>query len=154
MFISEATHHSVRGLVETSFAGERTIKGKSNPQKVYQLEGVRPGITRFEAALSRGLSTFVGREGELGVFERSLDEARSQLAVVDVVGEPGIGKSHLLFLTQEQFKSWLSGDGGAEYLKPAPNDYLQRWPVSKRVNSSKADADDPTLIDRVQSEAA
>jgi hypothetical protein len=40
------------------------------------------------------------------------------------------------------------------YLKPAPNDYLQRWPVSKRVNSSKADADDPSLIDRVQSEAA
>jgi hypothetical protein len=36
--------------------------------------------------------------------------------------------------------------GGADYLKPAPNDYLQRWPVSKRVNSSKADADDATLI--------
>jgi hypothetical protein len=26
---------------------------------------------------------------------------------------------------------------------------LQRWPVSKRVNSSKAPADDPTLIERV-----
>jgi hypothetical protein len=65
VFISEATHHSVQGLVETSFAGERTIKGKSNPQQVYQLEAVRQGITRFEAALSRGLSTFVGREGEL-----------------------------------------------------------------------------------------
>jgi hypothetical protein len=24
-------------------------------------------------------------------------------------------------------------------LRPAPNDYLQRWPVWKRVNSSKAD---------------
>ena len=33
--------------------------------------------------------------------------------------------------------------------KPAPNDYLQRWPVSKRVNSSKADADDATLIERI-----
>jgi hypothetical protein len=27
---------------------------------------------------------------------------------------------------------------------------LQRWPVSKRVNSSKADADDATLIEPVQ----
>jgi hypothetical protein len=35
-------------------------------------------------------------------------------------------------------------------LQPAPNDYLQRWPLSKRVNSSKADADDPTLIERVE----
>jgi multidrug efflux pump subunit AcrA (membrane-fusion protein) len=29
-------------------------------------------------------------------------------------------------------------------------DLLQRWPVSKRVNSSKADADDPTLIEAVR----
>ena len=52
-----------------------------------------------------------------------------------------------VFLTEEQFAPWLSGEAGAEYLKPAPNDFLQRWPVSKRVNSSKADADDATLID-------
>ena len=39
---------------------------------------------------------------------------------------------------------------GVEELKPAPNDYLQRWPVSKRVNSSKADKDDASLIERVQ----
>jgi putative SOS response-associated peptidase YedK len=39
-------------------------------------------------------------------------------------------------------------------LKPAPNDFLQRWPVSKRVNSSKADAEDATLIERVELKAA
>ena len=33
------------------------------------------------------------------------------------------------------------------YSKPAPNDHLQCWPVSKRVNSSKADANDATLIE-------
>jgi hypothetical protein len=31
----------------------------------------------------------------------------------------------------------------------APNNLLQRWSVSKRVNSSKALADDPTLIDKI-----
>ena len=55
-----------------------------------------------------------------------------------------------MFLTREQFTPWLSGDAGGEYLKPVPNDYLQRWPVSKRVNSSKADADDATLTDKVE----
>jgi putative SOS response-associated peptidase YedK len=54
-----------------------------------------------------------------------------------------------VFLTERQFEPWLSGEAGAGILKPAPNDYLQRWPVSKRVNSSKADADDATLIERV-----
>ena len=54
------------------------------------------GATRFEAAVSRGLSTFVGRERELEVLERGLDKARSQLCVVDLVAEPGMGKSRLL----------------------------------------------------------
>ena len=55
-----------------------------------------------------------------------------------------------VLLTEKQFEPWLSGEAGAEYLKPAGNDMLlQMWPVSKRVNSSKAPADDPTLIERV-----
>jgi putative SOS response-associated peptidase YedK len=54
------------------------------------------------------------------------------------------------FLTERQFAPWLSGEAGAGMLKPTPNDYLQRWPVSKRVNSSKADAEDATLIDKVE----
>jgi putative SOS response-associated peptidase YedK len=54
------------------------------------------------------------------------------------------------FLTERQFAPWLSGEAGAGRLKPAPNDYLQRWPVSKRVNSSKADAEDATLIEKVE----
>jgi hypothetical protein len=43
---------------------------------------------------------------------------------------------------------------GIELLQPAPDDMLQRWPVSKRVNSSKAPAEDATLIDRIELEAA
>jgi putative SOS response-associated peptidase YedK len=59
-----------------------------------------------------------------------------------------------VLLTPEQFGPWLNRETGADYLKPAPNDYLQRWPVSKRVNSSKAHADDATLIDRVSESAS
>jgi putative SOS response-associated peptidase YedK len=55
-----------------------------------------------------------------------------------------------VLLAPEQFEHWLSGNMGVEELKPAPNDYLQRWPVSKRVNSSKADKDDASLVERVE----
>jgi hypothetical protein len=41
------------------------------------------------------------------------------------------------------------GSNRASRREPAANDVLQRWPVSKRVNSSKAPDDDPTLIERV-----
>lgn len=40
-------------------------------------------------------------------------------------------------LMPSQFEHWLSGNMGAEELGPAPNDYLQRWPVSKRASAAR-----------------
>jgi class 3 adenylate cyclase len=96
VFLSEATQRLVQGLVDVSFAGEHAVKGKSEPQNVYRLDAIRQGATRFEAAVSRGLSTFVGRESEMEVVEQGLDKSRSALGVIDVVAEPGMGKSRLL----------------------------------------------------------
>jgi class 3 adenylate cyclase len=96
VLMSEATHRLLHGLVEASFGGEHSIKGKSEPQKVFRLDGIRHGATRFQAAVSRGLSSFVGREHELEVLERGLTEARSELRVIDISAEPGMGKSRLL----------------------------------------------------------
>jgi len=50
-----------------------------------------------------------------------------------------------VLLAETDFESWLSGCVGQELLKPASDDLLQKWPVSKRVNSSRAPDDDPTL---------
>jgi putative SOS response-associated peptidase YedK len=55
-----------------------------------------------------------------------------------------------VLLTEDQFDPWLSGEASMEYPKPAGGDILQRWPVSKRMNSSRADDNDPTLIDKVK----
>ena len=57
-----------------------------------------------------------------------------------------------VFLREEQFAPWLSGEAGAGILKPAPNDYLQRWPVSKRINNVRAPKDDKRLIEPVELE--
>jgi putative SOS response-associated peptidase YedK len=55
-----------------------------------------------------------------------------------------------VLLKPDQLEHWLGGNMGVEELKPVENDYLQRWAVSKRINSSKADSNDPTLIDAVR----
>jgi class 3 adenylate cyclase len=96
VLLSEATNRLVQGLVEASFAGEHPIKGKTEPQKVYRLDSIRQGATRFGVAVGRGLSAYVGRERELAVLERGLVEARTQLRAIDVMAEPGMGKSRLL----------------------------------------------------------
>ncbi len=59
-----------------------------------------------------------------------------------------------VLLTEKQFDPWLSGTAGVEILKPPPNDFLQKWPVSKRVNSSRANDDDETLIGPIELAAA
>jgi len=41
-------------------------------------------------------------------------------------------------------QAWL-----VELLRPAPNDLLRMWPVSKRVNVSGWGDDDPSLIEPV-----
>ena len=51
----------------------------------------------------------------------------------------------------KDFEPWLYGKAGVELLKSVPDGALGRWPVSMRVNSSKAPTDDPTLIGRFQS---
>ena len=72
IFMSEATHRIVQGMVDANYAGEHTIKGKTEPQKVYRLDAVRSGATRFDAAISHGLSGFVGRERELELYWSAL----------------------------------------------------------------------------------
>ncbi len=59
-----------------------------------------------------------------------------------------------VLLKEQRFEPWLRGEAGLEFLKPPPNDLLQKWPVSKRVNSSRADPDDSTLIEKIELRAA
>lgn len=72
-----------------------------------------------------------------------------------IITEPNglVGEIHdrmPVLLAEKDFEPWLNGTAGLELLKPAPDDMLQRWPVSKRVNSSRAPADDPTLIEPIE----
>ena len=49
-----------------------------------------------------------------------------------------------VILEPDQWKQWEQGAPGeiVELMRPAPDGFLQRWPVSRRVNSSRADDDD------------
>ena len=53
-------------------------------------------------------------------------------------------------LEPDQFTPWLENEAGLAILTPAAEGLLQRWPVSKRVNSSKALKDDETLTQPVE----
>jgi putative SOS response-associated peptidase YedK len=58
-----------------------------------------------------------------------------------------------VLLGQHDIDAWLTGKADVELLRPAPNDLLRMWAVSKRVNVSGRGDDDPGLIEPVEDEA-
>jgi class 3 adenylate cyclase len=94
--MSDAMLRQVEGLVDAELAGVFHLKGKSEQQPVHRLVAVKGHVTRFDAAVARGLTSYIGRTREMAVLEDQLKHLNS-VRVVDVVGDPGIGKSRLLY---------------------------------------------------------
>jgi putative SOS response-associated peptidase YedK len=58
-----------------------------------------------------------------------------------------------VLLGRSKNEAWLTGKAGVELLRPAPNELLRMWPVSRRVNKSGQGDDDPSLIEPVDASA-
>src|SRR3954462_13421450 len=108
--LAPATLRLVEGLVRVRSLGPIPVKGLAEPVKVFELTGVAPTRTRLQAAAARGLTQFVGRDAELETLRRTLVQAGSGHGqVVALVGEPGVGKSRLVweFSHSHRTQGWL-----------------------------------------------
>ena len=54
-----------------------------------------------------------------------------------------------VLVDKADLEPWLNGAAGAELLRPAADDRVRMWPVSRRVNKTGSGDDDPTLMDEV-----
>src|SRR6266851_3998014 len=98
ILIAAGTWQLAEGYVQVTPLGPLNVRGLGEPVAVYELNGAGPARSRFQALAGRGLTTFIGRTGEIERMNAALDQARSGTGqVVAVVGEPGIGKSRLLW---------------------------------------------------------
>ncbi len=101
--ISSSTYRLAEGLFECHNLGLHTLKGISTPIEVYQVireSGVR---SRFDVAVTKGLTPLVGREQEVGLLLEHWEQAKEGRGqVVLLCGEPGIGKSRLVQVLKEQ----------------------------------------------------
>jgi predicted ATPase/class 3 adenylate cyclase len=114
--LTAETLRLVEGHVHVRPLGPVAVKGLESPIEVYELIGVAAGRTRLQAAAARGLTRFVGRQRELDALHEALEEAGSGRGqVVAVVGEPGVGKSRLVweFTHSEVTRGWLTLETGA-----------------------------------------
>src|SRR5262245_4878463 len=94
--LSEHTARLVEGYFHLQDLGRITVKGVSEPVRLFELEAVGSFRTRFDRSRARGLSAFVGRDREMAALDAALERARGGHGqVVGVVAEAGTGKSRL-----------------------------------------------------------
>lgn len=94
ILLGEATARRVDGF-ELSDLGSRSVRGLAEPVRVFELLGEKPAGAALGARSVAGATPFVGRGPELARLRRVLLRGTG-LHCVEVVGEPGIGKSRLV----------------------------------------------------------
>ncbi len=106
MVISAATYRLVQGLFECHARGLQAVKGVSTPVPVYRVLREAEARSRFEVAVTTGLTPLVGREQEVGLLLERWDRAKGGAGqVVLLSGEAGIGKSRLVQVLKERVAS-------------------------------------------------
>jgi class 3 adenylate cyclase/tetratricopeptide (TPR) repeat protein len=97
-YVTDDTFKLAEGFFRFESLGEKNIKGKKKPVKVYRVIAPSNRRTRFDVSAERGLTPFIGRQRELELlldgFER-IKSGRGQ--AISIMAEAGIGKSRLLY---------------------------------------------------------
>jgi len=110
ILLTAATLRLVEGLVQVTALGPIPVKGLAAPVEVFELLGASPIRRRLQATAARGLTRFVGRRHELDTLHQAQEKAGAgQGQVVVVRGEPGVGKSRLLYecIHSHRTRGWL-----------------------------------------------
>ena len=106
--VSKGTRRPTEGFFTFESLGEFSLKGKSEPVPAYVVTAEIRGRTRLEVSRERGLTPLVGRERELKQLTETYHRAAAgEGAVALLVGEPGIGKSRVLY----EFLHRIEGTG-------------------------------------------
>ena len=109
--LTPTTLDLVEGYVTVRSLGPVPIKGLAAPVEVYELTGAGAARSRLQAAAARGLTKFVGRSAELQHLTQVLETAGGGHGqIVTVMGEPGVGKSRLVWEVTHSHRTqgWLT----------------------------------------------
>ena len=110
VLLTADTVRLAEGYVTVKPLGPVPVKGLEAPVEVYEMTGAGALRSRLHAAAARGLTRFVGRDAELEQLRQALGRAAAGRGqVVAIVGEPGVGKSRLVWEVTHSHRThgWL-----------------------------------------------
>jgi predicted ATPase/class 3 adenylate cyclase len=97
-FVTKDTFKLTEGFFRFEALGEKKIKGKAEPVKVYQVIAPSTRRTKFDVSAERGLTPLVGRERELELILDGFQRAKlGKGQAFSIISEAGCGKSRLLY---------------------------------------------------------
>jgi class 3 adenylate cyclase/tetratricopeptide (TPR) repeat protein len=141
VFVTASVQRQVAGLFVAEELGAHELKGVLQPVALYRIVRASGGGRRSR---SRALSPLVGRAEELDLLTRRWERARSgQGQFVQIVGEPGIGKSRLV----EEFHARL-GETPHTWAEFSSSQLLQNTPLHPIAEWGRqrfGDADTPAV---------
>jgi class 3 adenylate cyclase/tetratricopeptide (TPR) repeat protein len=145
--LTAETLRLAEGFVQVNALGPVPVKGLTAPVEVFALAGATGVRRRLQATAARGLSPFVGRQTEVDVFRQALARAGAGHGqVVAVIGEPGVGKSRLVYecIHAHRTQAWrVLESASVAYGKATP--YFPLIDLLKRYCHLEA-RDDPSTI--------
>ena len=100
---SETTHRLIRGQFNCSSLGRHKIKGVAQlSPRLFRVQGVAEARSAMDAALPAGLSPLTGRDLEISLLKARWEQAQDGMGqVVLLIGEPGLGKSRLVYALKQ-----------------------------------------------------
>lgn len=122
--LTAETLRLAEGYIQVDPLGPIPVKGMPRPVEVYDLVGASSLRSRVQVAAARGLTRFVGRRSEMDAVAQALERSASGRGeIVALVGEPGVGKSRLVweFTHSHRTRDWLILEAGSvSYGKATP----------------------------------
>lgn len=99
---TETTHRLIHSQFQCASLGEQKIKGVTQPVALFQVQEVGEARSPVEAAGPTGLTPLTGRDHEISLLMDRWEQAQEGMGqVVLLVGEPGLGKSRLVYTLKE-----------------------------------------------------
>ena len=107
ILLSEATYELAQTYARVEPVGPLVLKGKADPITAYRLLDVSQARAALRPSTAARSTTFVNRQSDLAVLNHFLRQVEGgHRQAVDIIGEPGIGKSRLL----AEFRRQLAGE--------------------------------------------
>ena len=97
-YVTEETFQQTEAFFRFEKMGEKEVKGKEAPVKVYRVIAPSSLRTRFDVSAEQGLTPLVGRRRELEFLLDGFERAKTGKGqAFTIISEAGLGKSRLLY---------------------------------------------------------